>query len=170
MAITVIVEDGSQVVGANSYCSIANITEWVLTNPHDSTWTTLTETQQKGYAIMSCRILNEQMDWDGWVIDADQALDLPRSGLVDKNGNYIDNDEIPTGVQNGQSELSRLLAIADRTGDSDMAGYSQIVIGPINLVADKADNAPVLPDAVWQMVKAFGDKLILKGTSRIIRS
>jgi len=170
MAITVIVEDGSQVVGANSYRSIANITEWVLTNPHDSTWTTLTETQQKGYAIMSCRILNEQMDWDGWVIDADQALDLPRSGMVNRKGRSIDNDEIPSEVQDAQSELARLLAIGDRTGDADTAGFSEIEVGSIKLVMDKTDRAPILPDSVLNMVKALGTKAISKGTSRTIRA
>lgn len=170
MAVVVTKETGAGISGANSYVSIADITAWVLTNPHDSTWTALTEAQQNGYAVMSCRVLNEQMDWDGWQTDSDQALDLPRSGMIDKNENFIDSDEIPTEVQNAQSELARLLAITDRTGDSDLAGFEKIEIGPINLVADKSDKLPVLPDAVWQMVKAFGDKATSKGISRVIRA
>ena len=170
MAVTVTVETGAGISGANSYVSVATITAWVLTNPHDSTWADLTAAQMNGYAVMSCRVLNEQIDWDGWQTDADQALDLPRSGMVDKNGNAIDNDEIPTEVQNAQCELARLLAERDRTADPDTAGFKQIGVGPINLVIDKADRAPVLPDAVWNMVKYFGDKANPKGVSRVRRT
>ncbi len=169
MAVTVTVEDGSGVADANSYASIATITAWVLTNPHDTTWSALTDAQKNGYAVMSCRVLNEQMDWDGWQSDADQALDLPRSGMVDKNGNSIDNDESPTEVQNAQCELARLLAIEDRTADPGTAGFKEIGVGSIKLVIDKADSVPTLAKAVYSMVHAFGAKAILKGIGQTVR-
>ena len=169
MAVVVTVETGSLVENANSYVSIATIDAWVLTNPHDTSWESLTEAQKNGYAVMACRVLNEQMDWDGRQINSDQALDLPRSGLTDKNGNYIDNDEIPVEVQNAQSEFARLLVITDSTGDSDLAGLSELSIGPIKMKADNSSTPSVLPDAVWQMVRAFGKKSIQKGGSRVIR-
>ena len=170
MAVTVIVEDGSGVASANSYVSIATIDAWVLTNPHDSTWTALTDAAKNGYAVMSCRVLNEQMDWHGWQIDADQALDLPRSGMIDKNGNSIDNDEIPSEVQNAQCELARLLVIDDRTADPDTAGFKEIGVGSIKLVIDKADRVPTLAQAVFNMINSFGSKAITKGISKVIRA
>ena len=170
MAVTVTVETGAGISGANSYVSTDTITEFVLTNPHDSTWASLTAVQMNGYAVMSCRVLNEQMDWDGWQTDADQVLDLPRSGMVDKAGNFIDNNEIPTEVKNAQCELARLLAIADRTADNDMMGFSEIGVGSIKLVADKSDRPSVLADAVWAMVKWFGEKTNQRGISRVIRT
>jgi len=169
VAVTVIVEDGSVVANANSYVTIATVTEWALTNPHDSTWAALTDAQKNGYAVMACRVLNEQMAWDGWQTDADQSLDLPRSGMTDKNGNAIDSDEIPTAVQNAQCELARLLAIGDRTADNDMAGFKEIGVGSIKLVADKSDRPAVMADAVWNMISPFGSKAISKGISRVIR-
>jgi len=169
MAITVIVETGAGITGANSYRSIADIDAWVLTNPHDTTWTALTDAAKNGYTVWSCRLMNEQMDWDGWQSDSDQALDLPRSGMVDKNGNSIDDDEIPTEVQNAQSELARLLVIEDRTADNGMLGFKQIEVGSINLVADKNDRAPVMAAAVFDMLRAFGDKAVTTGISRTIR-
>lgn len=170
MAITVVVEDGTGITGANSYATIAEITEWVLTNPHDDTWAGLTDAQKNGYCVMACRVLNEQMNWDGWKTDSDQALDLPRSGMVDKNGDLIDNDEIPMEVKNAQCELARLLAIDDRTADPDMAGFKQIEIGSINLVADKSDRVPILPDAVWNMIRFLGNKTVSKGISQTYRA
>jgi len=170
MAVEVIVEDGSGIAGANSYVATATIDAWVLTNPHDTTWTALTDAAKNGYCVMACRVLNEQMDWDGWQIDADQALDLPRSGMIDKNGNFISNDEIPTEVQNAQCELARLLAIADRTADADTKGFKEIGVGSIKLVIDKADQSPVMADAVWAMLKAFGSKMIVKGISQTYRT
>lgn len=170
MAVIVIVETGAGISGANSYCSTADIDAWALTNPHDTIWTALAQAAKDGYAVMSCRVLNEQIDWDGWQIDDEQSLDLPRSGMADKNGNFIDNDEIPTEVQNAQCELARLLAISDRTADNDMKGFKQIGVGSINLVADKADRPAVMADAVWNMISAFGSKSISKGISQVIRT
>lgn len=170
MAVTVVVETGAGISGANSYASIATITEYVLSNPHDATWADLTDAQKNGYAVFSCRVLNEQVMWDGWQSDADQSLDLPRSGMADRNGNSIDSDEIPTEVQDAQCELARLLAVTDRTADSDMAGLKELSVGSIKLVADKSDRPTVLPAAVWAMVSAYGTKRISKGTSRVIRT
>jgi len=170
MAVTVTVEDGSIVANANSYASIATIDAWVLTNPHDTIWSALAAAAKNGYAVMSCRVMNEQMDWDGWQTDDEQALDLPRSGMTDKNGNYIDNDEIPDEIKNAQCELARLLAIADRTADNDLKGFKQIGVGSINLVVDKADRASVLADAVWNMLRWFGSKTVSKGTSSVYRT
>ena len=169
MAVTVIVETGAGISGANSYRSTADIDAWGLTNPHDTTWSALTDAQKNGYAVMACRVLNEQMDWDGWQTDDEQALDLPRSGMTDKNGNSIDSDEIPTEIQNAQCELARLLAISDRTADNDMKGFKQIGVGSINLVADKADRPAVMADAVWNMLKCYGERASLRGISRVFR-
>lgn len=170
MAITVIVEDGSGVSGANSYRSTIDIDEWVLTNPHDNTWVGLTQAQKNGYAVMSCRVLNEQIEWDGWQTDDEQSLDLPRSGMVDCNGNSIDNDEIPSEAQNAQCELARLLAESDRTADSETAGFKRIKVGSIELEIDKSDRSPVLASSVWNQIEAFGTKRIQKGISQVVRT
>ena len=170
MAVEVIKETGLRTPGSNSYVSVLDIDDWVLTNPHDTTWATLTEAQKNGYAVMSCRILDEQMDWDGWVIEDVQSLRLPRSGMISKNGRFIANDEIPLDARNAQSEFARLLAISDRTGDSDLVGLSQLKIGPISLVADKSDSLPVLPDAVFNMIRCFGRRSISKGISWTMRA
>jgi len=170
MAVEIIVEDGSGIANANSFVSIATIDAWVLTNPHDDTWTDLTDAAKNGYAVMACRVMEEQMNWDGWQIDADQARDLPRSGMIDKNGNAIDIDEIPTEVQNAQCELARLLAIEDRTADPDTAGFKEIGVASIKLIIDKADRVPTLADAVWNMLSAFGNKRISKGISETYRA
>ena len=170
MAVTVTVEDGTSKTDSNSYVSIATIDAWVLTNPHDATWTALTDAQKNGYAVMSCRVLNEQMAWDGWQVDADQALDLPRSGMVDKNGNSIDSDEIPTAVQNAQCELARLLVLEDTTANPGTAGFKEIGVGSIRLVIDKADRVPTMADAVFSMLSPFGSKRVTKGISKVIRA
>lgn len=170
MAVIVTVETGAQIENANSYVSIATIDAWVLTNPHDATWTALTDAQKNGYAVMSCRVLNERMDWDGWQTDSDQALDLPRSGMIDKNWNTIENNEIPGEIQDAQCELARLLAIGDRTEDNGLSGFKEISVGSIKLVADKSDRAPVLASSVYSMIKCFGRKTVIKGQGRTIRA
>jgi hypothetical protein len=170
MAVTVIVETGAQIANSNSYVSIATIDAWALTNPHDDTWSDLTDAQKNGYAVMSCRVLNEQMDWDGWQTDDEQSLDLPRSGMTDKNGNSIDDDEIPSEIQNAQSELARLLAENDRTADADTAGFSEISVGSIKLGINPSDRPSVLASAVWNQISAFGVKANPKGILQVVRT
>jgi len=170
MAVTVTVEDGSIVSGANSLVTTAEIDEWVLTNPHDTTWTALSAAAKNGYAVMACRVMLEQMDWDGWQTDADQALDLPRSGMVDKNGNAIDSDEIPTDIKNAQCEMARLLAKSDRTADPDTLGFSHIGVGSISLDINKSDRPQVLPDSVYQMIRWYGRKINPRGIAQVIRA
>jgi len=169
MALIVTVETGALIANANSYVSTLTIDAWVLTNPHDSTWSALTQAKKDGYAVMSCRVLNEQMDWDGWQTSKTQSLDLPRSGMVDKNGNPIDAYEIPGEVQDAQCELARLLAIEDRTADSGTSGFKEISVGSIKLVIDRTDRPVVMPPAVWNMVKPFGIKATSKGTATTVR-
>lgn len=169
MALTVTVETGSIIPNANSYVSTLTIDAWVLTNPHDTTWAALSQAEKNGYAVMACRVLNEQMNWDGWQTSKTQSLDLPRSGMVDKNGNPIDSNEIPGEVQDAQCELARLLAIEDRTADSGTAGFKEISVGSIKLIVDKSDRPVVLAPAVWNMVKPFGYKSTKVGVGRTVR-
>jgi len=170
MAVTVIVETGQIIANANSYVSIATIDAWVLTNPHDATWADLTDAEKNGFAVFSCQILNEQISWFGWQSDSDQSLDLPRSGMTDRNGNSIDSDEIPTEVQNAQCELARLLAISDRTADPDTAGFSEISVGSIKLGINPSDRPSVLANSVWNQIEAFGTKRFQKGISQVVRT
>jgi len=169
MAVIVIVEDGSMVAGANSYSSILTIDAWVLTNPQDATWTALTDPQKNGYAVWSCRVLNEQMNWDGWKTSDIQSLDLPRSGMFDKNGDFIEKNKIPDEVINAQCEFARLLAIEDRTADPGTAGFKELNIGSIKLVIDKSDRPNVLAPSVFNMIRWFGKKTISKGIGQTIR-
>ena len=169
MAITVTVETGAGIANANSFASILTIDAYVLTNPHDSTWTALTDAQKNGYAVWSCRVLNEQILWDGWIVDSDQALPLPRSGMVDREGYTIDNNVIPDEVVNAQCELARLLAVEDRTADNGLLGFKEISVGSIKLVADKADRPIVLAPSVFNMIKHLGTKSVSKGTSQTVR-
>lgn len=145
---------------SNSYATIAEIDDFVLSNPHDDTWTEVSAADKIAYAIMACRVMNEQMDWYGWVAAETQALDFPRGGLYDKDGYTIADSVIPTDIKNGQAELARLLVSADRTADADTKGFKGFKVGPINVFVDKFDRAraKILATSVYNILQWYGDR------------
>jgi hypothetical protein len=56
---------------------------------------------QKEQAILRAMDYLEALPWKGAKEDEDNALEWPRSGVVDHNGYSIDSDEIPAGIING---------------------------------------------------------------------
>ena len=93
MALTV--EDGSGVTGANTYVSLSNCNTY-HSNLGNSTWTGTDA--QKTSAIYRAMRWVEAQPWKGYKYDYDQALEWPRSGVVDKNGYSVGEDEIPPQV------------------------------------------------------------------------
>lgn len=143
---------------ANSYATIAEIDEFVLSNPHDITWTAVSAANKIAYAIMATRVMNEQMAWYGWVAGETQALDFPRGGTYDKNGYSISDAIIPDDIKHGQAELARLLVIEDRTADPDTKGFKGLRIGPINIFVDKYDRPRILAPSAFNIIQWYGER------------
>jgi len=141
---------------ANSYATIAEIDEFVLSNPHDTTWDDVSDANKIGYAIFATRVINERIAWYGWVAVQTQALDFPRGGIYDKNSYSISSSIVPTDIKNGQAEMARLLVDRDRTADPDTKGYREIYLGPIRLNIDKRDAPRALPASVYNILQWYG--------------
>lgn len=99
------------------------------------------------------------MKWNGTPTFADQAMDFPRTGLLDRLGRELDPLIIPVELKNAHAELSGQLSLADRGLDNDILtqGIQEIGAGPVKIkFRDDADSytrtALVLPDGVLSLL------------------
>ena len=98
---TIIVEDGSVVPGANSYVTYVELVAYGLERG-----ITVTAVQADGEVFLFNAMddLNGRC-WKGTRIDIDQELDFPRANIW-RDGFILPHDEIPNELKNGQLALA----------------------------------------------------------------
>ena len=156
MAVTIDATAGG--TSANSYCTQAEAETYFEERLHTEVWDAATGDDKKAALVWARKIIDDRIQWAGYIADTSQALRWPRSGVVNQDGLSVDSDEIPQFLKDAQSELAALLIASDRTMESSTKGYKELGIGrgDIKIVFDKYDRTSVLPDVVWQMVRHYG--------------
>jgi len=146
-------------VDANSYASLVEATAYFDTQLYRSNWEGATDDERNRALLSATRILDEQMNWKGLKYTEEQALRWPRSSVVGPDGYDVSYLTIPQFLINATAELSEHLIESNRTAEPDTLGYSRMKVGELELVIDKYDRAPTLPDSVWQMIRPYGSKV-----------
>lgn len=128
---TIVVEDGSLVSGANSYVTEAELSAYATARG-----TTLsTDTEQ---LLIQAMDYIESLEFKGFKWTADQALQWPRAGVY-IDSYLIDADEIPTELKNGLMQV----AMAIDNDNDPLADLSRTTkretVGPISI--EYADGA-----------------------------
>jgi hypothetical protein len=95
---SLVLEDGTGIVTANAYASVAEIIEIIGTNPK-AIYPTLDPTAQEGIAIWASRVLDERMKWNGTKVFQTSGLAWPRAGVKDREGFPIDDNLVPHPVK-----------------------------------------------------------------------
>lgn len=157
-----IVEDGSIVVGAESYCSVSDADAY-HTARGNTAWTG--EDAAKEALLRKATDYMGQvygLRWKGDRVSAEQALDWPRDG-VEAFGFGVDTDIVPDAVANACAELALRALSGALTPDVTRRTIREKV-GPIEVEYDR--NAPALPDyqAIDNLLAPY-----LKGGSGLFR-
>jgi len=155
MALTLVATPGA--ANANSYCDEAFATAYHEAHPYGATWTDGDAETKKACLITATRLLDEQFDWFGRVVNDTQRLLWPRDGVYDLNGYEIDDEVIPEKLQQATAELARLLLASDRTADNDAEaqGIKRVKAGSVEVEFDNPQSKTI-PDAVVAMVGHLG--------------
>ena len=165
---TMVVEDGTGLSTANSYCSIVDADDHHSMRLHNTTWTSIASDTQKEMALMwASRLLDEEVDWYGVKTAEDSGLRWPRTGVYDKDNDLIGESEMPTDVVRATAEFAMFLVAEDRSLESDLMGFKHLEAESVVIKPDKRWQAGVLPKPVWNMVKSYGVKL--GGKKRLVR-
>ncbi|MEM6902247.1 MAG: DnaT-like ssDNA-binding protein [Pseudomonadota bacterium] len=132
---TLVVEDGSVVTGAESYISAPDATAYLEARGYDA-WTDQADAAKE----RALRLATDYMvqtyrgRWIGNRAQSDQSLDWPRHQVI-ADGYHVDSDVVPADVQ----RACALLAVRALTGDlvPDLTRRtSKEAVGPIEVEYD----------------------------------
>tara|TARA_B100000949_G_scaffold4534_2_gene3929 strand:+ start:3800 stop:4327 length:528 start_codon:yes stop_codon:yes gene_type:complete len=142
---------------ANTYCTRAESTQYDDDNPQSgTTWSGASNDLKDQSLLMATRLLDEHLDWTGAPSDTVQVLNWPRTGMWDRNGNFMDSDSIPNDVRDATAEFARQIIAADRMADDAVStkGITNLQAGPVSLTFSGKKGAKVVPDAVYYMLES----------------
>lgn len=141
---------------ANSYCTVAEADAYHATHLYASAWTEASTANKEKALIWATRLLDEQVEWHGYVYNNTQALRWPRSMVADRDERYFfDNTTIPVFLKHATAELARHLLAGDRTQERSI-GIQSVTADAVEVTFDKHDVKPFLPPSVRSIVEPFG--------------
>jgi hypothetical protein len=144
-------------VDANSYATVAEANIYHDARLHSTDWTGATTATKTVALIMATRLLDSLYDWAEYSTSTTQALQWPRSGILDaKRLSTIDSDAIPPELINATAEFARQLIVEDTSADNDIKkqGITGLRAGPVSLQFDDPSSIKrqVIPDAVFNLL------------------
>lgn len=104
MAITFTVEDGTGVVGANSYASLEDAEDYIGVKPNSAAWADSDD--QEAYLMWATRLLDQRVRWAGCKAAQANALAWPRLYVYDREGFVIAPTELPKEVKAATIEIA----------------------------------------------------------------
>lgn len=140
---------------ANAYVTLEVANQYHEDRPVvKTTWADASNAEKNAALLWATKLLDSLVDWKGWVVDDVQALLWPRHGMEYPSGYSVDNDIIPTELQEATAEYARQLLAEDRAGDSDIEtkGITSIKAGPVTLTFKDSVYSKVVPDIVFHLI------------------
>ena len=109
MALTIIKEDGTGKVDANSYANVADGDAYFDGHLYATAWTAATTGNKEKALVFATRLIDSQFQFNGWRSHDNQALQWPRERCPDPDkglitisillpfmGSFVDADFIPS--------------------------------------------------------------------------
>ncbi len=141
---------------SNSYTTEAEGDSYHEARLFATGWTGATTAVKEAALVWATRMLDYSFNWAGAKYTIEQALRWPRFSALDRDGQLFDSNEIPQELKDAVSELARLLIAGDRSIETGTEGFSKIKVDVIELIFDKFDRAPTIPDEIYQMISHLG--------------
>jgi hypothetical protein len=197
MALTLIKEDGTGRVDANSYASAADGDAYHDGHLYATAWAGATTGNKEKALVFATRLIDSLFQFGGGRTKTEQALQWPRvqcpdpdkglrtvSALVPILDDFVPYDQVPKALVNATCEMARELLIADRSASPAGEGLSAIQSATAAHAADgsgssnssstsydKSDTRPIISHVAQAMLSKFGVLLSESGGSvRLVRS
>lgn len=124
-------------------------------------WTNATTANKQKALISAARYMDRHVLWAGTKTVSSQALEFPRNGLTDADGNALANNTIPDDIVEGEFELAiaMLQDSALQSAQSSGSNLRKVQAGSASVeyfrpTAGTAYDAP-FPVIVWDLVKPY---------------
>ncbi len=168
MALVLIKEDGTGLVGANAYANAADGDAYHDGHLYASAWTAATLANKEKALVMATRLIDAEYQFHGVKASATQALQWPRRQCrVPDEDDELPADAVPSAMVAATCELARELLIADRTTASPGEGLKYYNDGSIQTGYDKSDKRPVISSVAQALLAKLG--ALLKSRSGAVR-
>lgn len=165
MALTLIVEDGTIVAGANSYVDPTASVAVDFFDAHlfATAWTGAVADDRTKACIMATRYVDQLILWKGVPVENNQPLSWPRDQVLLKGQTeYLADDAIPLDIVHAVLETANAFLVGDRVSDTGKsAGVSAISLGQgaLDLTFQQPDpqhNLPIIPKQVMILLEKYG--------------
>lgn len=161
---TLIVEDGTGKIDAESYASVAEA-DTRLAAFGNTAWAAYTTSAKEiRLRIATDYMVNQyRLQWKGYRTHETQALDWPRT-YVDKpdalggygsNPNYYDDDELPVEIKNACIDLAARADDADTLAPDIERVERKVKVGPIEVEYDPNSSAATVYRAIETKLRPF---------------
>ena len=162
MPLTLIKEDGTGMVDANSYASAADGDAYHDGHLYATAWTGATLANKEKALVMATRLIDGEYQFNGFKGSDEQALQWPRERCSDPDRSgggivpgvlsgsfggdfWVPSDVVPARVVQATCELARELILADRTTAPPGEGVTLVrAADQSETIYNKRDKRPVL--------------------------
>lgn len=196
MALTLVKEDGTGKVDANSYAAAADADGYFDGHLYATAWTAASTANKEKALVFATRLIDSQFQFNGWKSVDEQALQWPRDQCPDpdkglsiaivlrlRGANFVDFDIVPKAVVDATCEMARELLILDRTTAPPGEGIASVHTGHTDAgvggnapssnntttVYSKSDTPPIISHVAQAMLAKFGVPLTGGGVVRLVR-
>lgn len=147
MALTV--EDGTGLATAEAYISVTDADSY-FSDRGDAAWAALT-TAAKEQALRKGADYLQSYRWQGWRLNATQALAWPRTGVVVDG---VTAAAVPEAIRRANAELAVRASAGDLWADAGGQVVSETV-GPISVTYAQGARQQMRYEAVERMIAAL---------------
>lgn len=131
----------------NSYITETEASAYMDQRLHVAPWTGADAIDQQKALIMSRRLLDNYVPWDGEKADPHQGLQWPRVG--------VGIETVPQIIKDAQAELALIILKEDVTALPDGRGLVRQKIDVIESVYDTSNRPGVIPETILDMVRPY---------------
>lgn len=163
------VEDGTGLPTANAYVSVTDADDILVTNIHATAWQAKTTPEKEKLLAWATRLLDTKATWYGTKTYETSGLRWPRTGVTDRDGVALADDEIPQRLKEATAEMARALVEVDRTTERSQDALKALKVDVVELEFDSNYRLPQVPKTVWEILSDLGYFGVSTGAAKIIR-
>lgn len=122
-----------------------------------SNWTGESDADVKGRALVMATRRLDTFRWAGIKNATSQALEWPREGVFDKDGEEYATDSIPTFIQHAMFEIALDFLNQNASSEDPLSGdgldrFDRAKIGPMEVEVNHARSSTDVPDHVRRLI------------------
>jgi len=163
MALTLIKEDGTGKVDANTYADADDADAYAEAHLYNAVFDAASVAQVAAALGMATRLIDSLMQFGGAKESSEQALQWPRVGCLDRDGAagvagpaLVPTGTVPKVVVWATCETARALLVEDRTANPMGEGLKFSGLGDLQQSFDKNDRRPMIPRLALEMLRRVG--------------